>query len=198
MISCDECQKKIVALFDREGGEGDEALVSQHLRDCPRCRTFQEEMVRIREEFVSLPTVTLPAEAEEELMREAAADLARSKTSSRGKGARSEPRPRKFRRLAWASGLALLSVIVASLLVCVNFSKKVEAVRHDLQIARRDVAVLRAEKELKQAQEKRDTAVSSLHFRIQQLEKRVERFSSPRIVSYPGDIYDLSYGRGEL
>ena len=48
MISCDECQKKMVALFDNEGSEGDDALMSTHLKDCPECRAFREDMVRIR------------------------------------------------------------------------------------------------------------------------------------------------------
>ena len=201
MISCEECRKKMVALFDREGREEDDALVSEHLRDCPRCRNFQEEMAEIRQRFVCLPSISLSAEAGQQLMREAESDLTGGKTSRHEKAARPEFRPRKFRRLAWASGLAVFLVIVASSLVCVMFSKKVEALKQELEIARREVALARAEKKLQQAQDsqtKDRAAISSLQFRVQDLEERFRHFSSPKVVSHGGDAYDFPYGPSEL
>ena len=57
MISCDEYQKKMVAVLDNEGSDEDERLLSAHLADCPECRAFYDGMVSTRQLF-SIATAT--------------------------------------------------------------------------------------------------------------------------------------------
>ena len=77
MISCEQCQKKLVAIFDNEGCDGDEELTNAHLKDCPSCRAFCEDMVRIRKRFISAAVPGLPKAVEKELMQAVQADSLR-------------------------------------------------------------------------------------------------------------------------
>jgi len=136
MISCGECQKRIVAVFDSECSEGDEELISMHLKGCPECRAFQEEMVRIGQEFVSIPVASLPAAVGQELLREVSADGLQGKSSHpKGRGSR-QPWPLGLRRLAWAGGIVGLALIVLSCLACFILAKEVVDLRRELRVAR--------------------------------------------------------------
>jgi len=188
MISCDECQKKIVALFDNEGSEGDKALISEHLKTCPGCQAFREDMVKLRQKFVSATVPSPPAAVEQEVMREVAADGLQGKTSRPDKAVKPEPWPRRFRRLAWASGLVVLAIVVSSFVACSSLSKNVDALKQKLQVAERDVASFRAEKrlsELQERQEKERKAISALQFRMGELEQRFDQVYSPRTAFLP-------------
>ena len=188
MISCDECQKTMVALFDNEGSEGDEELISPHLKDCPECREFRKDMIRFRQEFVSVTVPSLPQAVEQELMREAVPDSLPGKTSGAHNGVSRKPWRRRFRRLAWASGFALLCIVALSGLVCSSLSRKVDSLTQELQIAQRDVASFRAEKrlsELQERQEKERKAISALQFRMGELEQRFDHVYSPRTAFLP-------------
>ncbi len=188
MISCDECQKKIVASFDNEGSEGDEALLSGHLKDCSDCRAFHEDMVKLRQEFVSVPVPSPPTAMAQEVMRQTAPDSVRGKTSRPEKRLSREPWRPRFRRLAWASGLAVLAVVALSSLVCLTMSKKVQALTQELQIAQRDVAFFRAEKrlsELQERQEKEQKAITALYLQMGELEQRFDQVYSPRTAFLP-------------
>jgi len=90
MISCEECQKKLVAIFDNEGCDGDEELTNAHLRDCPACRAFQEDMVKIRQQFVSVPVPSLSPTVAQELIPAAQADRQQSKSLRRNRPSLSE------------------------------------------------------------------------------------------------------------
>jgi anti-sigma factor RsiW len=201
VISCDECQEKMVALFDSEGTEDDEALISVHLKECPECRVFREDMIRIRQKFASAGVPSPPAAIEQKVMRWVAAEGPQGKTLLFGKALAPEPWRRRFLRLAWVGGAIAVAVVAVLAVACLFLSEKVDALRHELQIAQRDVAVLRAEKDLKKTQEghiRERVAISSLELRVRDLEERFQRSSSPRVVSYPEDIFNLSYRGSSL
>ena len=198
MISCDQCQKKIVAVFDNEASEADERLTSAHLKDCPKCRTFQEDMVKIRQQFVSVTMPTLPAALGQELMRQVKADCLSSGASRSKKRLILEPLWARFPRLAWASSVAALFLIVISWLACFALARETASLRQELQVARREVAVAQAEKQLKEAQERQQKAISALYFRMQELEERVDRFSSPRTAFFPTELNGLFDRRSDL
>ena len=111
------------------------------------------------------------------------------------------PLGKRYRRLAWAGGSIGLFLLVLALLACFILAREVVDLRHELKIAQQDLALARAKGKLEQSQEnqtKEREALFSLQFRMQELEERFQRFSSPRVVSYPEDVYDVSYRRGSL
>ena len=55
MISCDECQKKIVMVLDNEGSAGDDSLISEHVKRCSECKAFRADIIKIRQGLVSDP-----------------------------------------------------------------------------------------------------------------------------------------------
>jgi len=191
VISCDECQEKIVAFLDNESTEEDEALISAHLKDCPQCRAFQRDLIRMGQEFGAIAFPSLPAALGQEVMREAVSDHVPSKKSHAGKGESGQPWPRKFRRLAWASGLIGLSLILLSCLIYLNYlngAREVAHLRSELQIAERDVALFRAEKQLREVQERQEKeqkAITALYLRMGELEQRFDRAYSPRTAFLP-------------
>lgn len=195
MISCDECQEKMVALFDGEGTEGDEALISVHLKECPECRVFREDMVRIRQEFASAGAPSPPAAIEQKVMHWVAAEGPQGKTSRFGKALAPEPWRRRFLRLAWVGGAAAVAVVAVLAAICLILSEKVGALSHKLEIARGELALARAQQDLRQTQEvqtEERTAISTLDVRIEELEQRFERFSSPNTVYRPQELYPTS------
>lgn len=201
MISCDECQAKMVALFDSEGTEDDEALISVHLKECSECRVFREDMVRIRQEFASAGVPRPPAAIEQKVMRWVAVEGSQGKTSRLGKALAPEPRRRGFLRLAWVGGAVAVCVVAVLAVACMILSEKVEALRHKLEIARGELALARAQRDLRQTQEvqtEERTAISTLDVRIEQLEQRFERFSSPNTVYRPQELYPSSGGWWQL
>lgn len=198
MISCDECQKKLVAVFDNEANEADEGTVWGHLKDCHQCRAFHKDMVRLRQQFVSVPVPGLPAAVGQELIQVAQADSLRSKSLSRDKGVNRQPLFVRFPRLRWACSLAGLFLIVISWLACFTLAKETASLRQELQAARREVAVAQAEKQLKEAQERQQKAISALYFRMHELEERIDRSPSPRSAFFPAELNGLSDRRSDL
>ena len=198
MISCDECQKKIVAVFDNEGNKEDEELVSVHLKGCSACRVFQEDMVRLRQQFVSVGVPSLSLAVEKELMQVAQADSLRSKRLGRDKSVSRQPLLLRFPRLTWAASLAGLFLIVISWLACFNLAGKVRVLRQELQIARQDIAVAQAEKQLKEDRKREQKAITALYLRMAELEERVEHFSSPRTTFLPTESNGFSDRSGGM
>ncbi|MGD8501794.1 MAG: zf-HC2 domain-containing protein [Phycisphaerales bacterium] len=198
MISCDECQKKIVAVFDNEANKGDEELIGVHLKDCPECRAFQGDMVRIRHQFVSVPMPSLSPAVGQELMQVAQTDSLRSKSLGCDESGKRQPLLLRFPRLTWAAGLAGVFLIVISWLACFNLARKVKVLRQELQTARRDIAVAQAEQQLKEDRERQQKAISALYFRMQELEDQVNQFSSPRTNFLPTQLNGLSDRRSGL
>jgi|GEM_PF-1947219 len=187
MISCEECQKKLVAIFDNEGCDGDEELTNAHLRDCPACRAFQEDMVKIRQQFVSVPVPSLSPTVAQELIPAAQADRQQSKSLRRNRNVSRQPLLLRFPRLTWACSLAGLFLIVISWLACFLLVRETASLRQELQVARREVAVAQAEKQLKEAQERQQKAISALYFRMQELEQRVDRSAPQRPAFLPAE-----------
>jgi hypothetical protein len=198
MISCDECQKKLVAIFDNEADEADERLAWGHLKDCPGCRAFHKDMVRLRQQFVSVPVPGLLAAVGQELMQVAQADSLRSKSLRRDKGVNHQPLFVKFPRLRWACSLAGLFLIIISWLACFTLAKETASLRQELQAARQEIAVAQAEKQVKEAQERQQKAISALYFRMHELEKRIDRSPSPRSAFFPAELNGLSDRRSDL
>ncbi len=194
MISCDECQKKFVAAFDKEGREEDEQLISSHLRDCRQCRTFYQDMVRFRQQFVSVPMPGLPPTVGQELMRMAQADSLRSNRGGHDKNGSRQPFLLRFPHLTWAGGLVAALLLVSSWLASYALTKRVvdlkqqlQASRQELAVARHDLAVARAEEQLKEDRAREQRAITALYLRMAELEERVERFSSPRVTFLPNN-----------
>ena len=185
MISCDECQKRIAAVFDNEGGNEDEKLIEVHLRDCPECRAFREDMVKLRQRFVSASVPSQPASIRREVLQSAQADSTRRENRRWDKGAEHQPLLFRFPRLVWAAGLAALFLIAASWVVSFNLAQKVETLKQELETSRRQVALAKEKEQLEQAQDRQQKAISALYFRMQELEQRVDRSGPPRPASFP-------------
>jgi len=205
MISCDECQKKLVAAFDNEAGKEDDQLISSHLIDCCECRAFYQDMVRIRQQFVSVTVPTLSAAVGQELMRIAQADSLRSNRRGHDKNRSREPLLLRFPRLTWASGLAAALLVVSSLLACYALTKRVvylkqqlQTSRQELAVVQQDLAVARAEDKREEARQREQRAITALYLRMAELEERVDRFSSPRTTFLPTQLNELSSKQSDL
>jgi predicted anti-sigma-YlaC factor YlaD len=199
MISCDEYQKKMVAVLDNEGSEEDERLLSAHLADCPECRAFYDGMVSTRQLF-SIATATKAAVTiGKDFLRTVEADALRSKKLSGKKHIRSSALFwDKLPRLAWAGGLAAALLVIVSWLACYSLTKEVADLKGQLQDAQQHLAVARAEKQLEEDRQREQKAITALYLRMAELEERVERFSSPRTVFLPTELNGLSERRSDL
>jgi hypothetical protein len=60
------------------------------------------------------------------------------------------------------------------------------------------MAVAQAEQQLKEDQERQQKAISALYFRMQELEERIDDFSSPRTTFFPAEQNVLSDRRNGL
>jgi hypothetical protein len=137
MLSCDECQTKMVVVFDGEGNEGDENLISVHLKQCPDCRAFREDMLGIASEFESIPIATMPASPGLRLPDQPGRiPSQRESFRPRGNTGRMPSQP-GFRRLAWVGGMAGLLVLVFACISCFILAREVVSLRRELKVARR-------------------------------------------------------------
>ena len=194
MISCEECQKKLVAIFDNEGCDGDEELTNTHLRDCPACRTFREDIARIRERFISAAVPGLPKAAEKQLMQIVRADSLQRENRHHDNRPKRRPLLLQLPRAIWIAGLAGLLLLVASLLTCYSLANMVtdlrgrlETSRQELDAVRHDLTVAQAAKQLEEKREREQKAISALYFRMRELEERFDRYSSPRTTFLPAE-----------
>jgi Putative zinc-finger len=205
MISCEECQKKLVAVFDNEGCEGDEELIKAHLRDCPACRAFREDMARLRRQFASVDVPELPRMLRKELVQVVRADSLRRENRPGDNRAQKPPLLLRFPLLVRAAGLAALFLILVSLLACYTLSRKVsnlrgrlEASQRQLASVRHDLVVAQATKKRQEDRQKEQKAISALYFRMQELEERFNRFSSPRTTFMPAERSRPSGAYGDV
>ena len=192
MISCDEYQKKMVAVLDNEGSEEDERLLSAHLADCPECRAFYDGMVSTRQLF-SIATATKAAVTiGKDFLRTVEADALRSKKLSGKKHIRSRPLFwHKLPRLVWAGGLAAAFLIILSWLACYAMSREVAALRIQLQGAQQDLAVALAQRQSEEDRDEEQKAITALYLRMAELERRVEGGSLPRTTLLPAERYGV-------
>lgn len=187
MISCDECRQKIVAVFDNEAAEGDENLISAHIEDCPECQAFRAEIVKIRQALVSAAVPAVSLELQYERMHGIEiADMKNKKPDFRERE-NYEHLAVRFRRLAWAGGLAASFLIVVSWLACIVLAGRVNDLKQQLQKAQQDLAVTDVEKQLAEAQERQEKNTLALYLRMQELEEKLDRGQSGRPVFSPAE-----------
>ena len=205
MISCEQCQKKLVAILDNESCDGDAELTSAHLRDCPECRAFREDMARIRKRFTSAAVPYSSMAAGKQLMQVVRADSLRRENQLDDDRSKHRPLLLRLPRAAWITGLAGLLLLVASLLTCYSLANKVsdlkgrlEASRQELAAVRHDLVVVQAAKQLEESREKEQKAISALYFRMRELEERIDRYSSPRTTFLPAEQNRSSDRSGDM
>jgi anti-sigma factor RsiW len=191
MISCDECQLKIAAVFDNEAGEGDESLISAHVEDCPDCQAFRAEIVRIRQALVSVAVPAVSLKLQYERMQGVGTASRKNELPGFTETANYERLAVRFRRLAWAGGLAASFLIVVSWLACFVLAGRVHDLKQKLQIAQQDLAVVNVEKQLAEAQERQEKNTLALYLRMQELEERLNRGQSGMPVFSPAERNDL-------
>jgi len=205
MISCEQCQEKLVAIFDNESCDGNEELTNAHLKDCSVCRAFREDMVRIRKQFTSAAVPYSPNAAKKQLMQTVRADSLRRE--NRFDDNRSKHRRLLLRlpRAAWITGLAGLLFLVVSLLACYTLGKEVsdlrgrlETSRQELAAVRHEMAVAQAAKQLEEDRDREQKAISALYFRMRELEERFDRYSSPRTTFLPAEQNRRSDNSGDM
>ena len=194
MISCEQCQKKMVAILDNEGCDGDEGLTNAHLKDCPACRAFREDMVKIRKRFTSAAVPYSTKAAGKQLMQVVRADSLRGENQLDDNRSKHRPVLLRLPRAAWITGLAGLLLLVASLLTCYSLANKVSDLKGRLQTSqqeltavRQDMAVAQAAKQLEEDREKEQKAISALYFRMRELEERFDRYSSAGTTFLPAE-----------
>lgn len=199
MISCDDCQKKVMAVLDSEAGTEDERLVSAHLADCPKCRKFHDEMISTRQLLGIAAAARGPVTIGQDFMWTVEADALRSKKLSGQKTMRIRVLSRyKLPRVVWASGVAAAVLIVVSWLACYALAKQVADVKGRLRAAQQDLAVVRAEKRIEEDREKEQEAITALYLRMAELEERVEGFASPRTTFVPAGRTSASEQLGQM
>ncbi|HUU16154.1 MAG TPA: hypothetical protein VMW72_03305 [Sedimentisphaerales bacterium] len=119
------------------------------------------------------------------------AEHLRSKSPPRRKNLSPEPLFIRFPRLTWACGLAALLLIVISWLACFILSRKVVDLRHELEVAQRDIAAARTEGRLEEARQIQQKTISTLYHRVEQLEQRIPKIPSAIRIFYPEEPYYL-------
>jgi len=199
MISCDEYQKKMVAVLDNEGSEEDERLLSAHLRDCPECRAFYDEMVSTRQLF-SIATATKAAVTiGQDFLRTVEADALRNKKLSAKKPIRSRALFwDKLPRVVWAGGLAAALLVIVSWMACYALTKEVADLKGQLQDAQQHLAVVQAEKQLEEDRQREQKAITALYLRMAELEERFNWYSSPRTTFLPAEQNARSGRSGDM
>jgi len=199
MISCDEYQKKMVAVLDNEGSEEDERLLSAHLKDCPECRAFYDGMVSTRQLFSIATATKATVTIGQDFLRTVEADALRSKKFSGKKPIRSRALFwHKLPRVAWAGGLAAALLVIVSWLACYALTKEVADLKGQLHTAQQHLAVAQEEKQLEEDRQREQKAITALYLRMAELEERVERFSSPRTTFLPAEQNRRSDRPGDM
>ena len=187
MISCDECQQKIVAVLDNEASEGDENLISVHIENCPDCQAFRAEIIKIRQALVSAAVPSVSLEFQHERMQAVGAVGVKDKEPDFRQRAAYERMTFRFRRLAWAGALAASFLIVLSWLACFMLAGRIHDLKRQLQKAQQDLTVINVEKQLAEAKERQEKTTLALYLRMQELEERLDRGQSGRPVFSPAD-----------
>ncbi len=199
MISCDEYQKKMVAVLDNEGSEEDERLLSAHLKDCPECRAFYDGMVSTRQLFSIATATKATVTIGQDFLRTVEADALRSKKLSGKKPIRSRALFwHKLPRVAWAGGLAAALLVIVSWLACYSLTKEVADLKGQLQDAQQHLAVAQEEKQLEEDRQREQKAITALYLRMAELEERFNWYSSPRTTFLPAEQNRRSDRPGDM
>lgn len=188
MISCDECQKKLVAILDNESvEEDDEKLISIHLKDCPQCRAFQEDIIKLRQRFVSVAVPDLSASVRQEVVQLAQTDSRRRENRCTDAGPQRQPLLARFPLLTWVTALAALFLMAVSWIVSFNLARKVEFLKKELDTSRQELALAKEKEQLEETQDRQQKAISALYFRMQELEQRMKQSASSRAAFLPAE-----------
>ena len=205
MISCEQCQKKLVAIYDNEGGKGDVELANDHLKDCPACRVFRDDMVGLRQQFTSVEVPGFSKSVDNELMQVIRTDSLRRENRLNNDRSKQRPLLLRLPRVAWISGLAGLFLLIVSWLACFTLVKEVsdlrgrlEASGQELTTVRQELAVTKAAKQLEESRDKEQKAITALYLRMAELESRVERYSSPRTTFLQTESYRFPDRQGDM
>jgi len=187
MISCEQCREKLVAIYDNEDCKGDAELANDHLKDCPACREFREDMVRIRKRFVSADVPGLPKAVEKQLIQTVRADSLRRENQRHDNRSKHQPLLLRLPNVAWIAGLAGLFLLIVSWMACYQLSKEVSGLRDRLEVSgqelaavRKNLAVAQAAKQLEENRDREQKAITALYLRMAELESRFQQYSSPR------------------
>ena len=199
MISCDEYQKKMVAVLDNEGSEEDERLLSAHLADCKECRAFYDGMVSTRQLFSIATAKKATVTIGQDFMRKVEADALRSKKLSGKKHIRSRALFwNKLPRVAWAGGLVAALLVIVSWLACYSLTKEVTDLKGRLQDAQQHLAVAQEEKQLEEDRQREQKAITALYLRMAELEERFNWYSSSRTTFLPAEQNRRSDRPGDM
>ena len=109
------------------------------------------------------------------------AEHLQSKSPPRQKSVIHEPLFVRFPQLTWACGVATLLFITASCTVSFVLARKVVNLKHELELAQRDIAVAHTEGRLEEARQRQKKTISSLYHRVEELEERIPRIPSARM-----------------
>lgn len=126
------------------------------------------------------------------------ADQTRSRSLRSHKHVSHEPLMLGLPRLAWACGIAALFLIATSCTVCIILARENRILRQDLQLARQEIAMNNRQRQIVEAQNNQQQAISELHVRIKELEQHVRRGISPRMFWYSESPYYIPERLGEL
>jgi anti-sigma factor RsiW len=179
MISCDNYQATIVALFDNQAKDDDLRVVARHLQDCSECRAFCLDLVGIRRTVTSASVPSLSSAARQEVLDSIKADQCdRAKNS------------RRWLRFGKLGRWAAILVIGALSIACFTLSTTAKDLRTKLGAAEQQVAAIHEQAKLAESEERQQKAISALYFRMAELEERVNRSSRPERASLPAQVYD--------
>jgi anti-sigma factor RsiW len=188
MISCNDYQNKIVAVLDSECSEEDQKLIFAHLAECPECRAFYVEAIRTRQLFSIAMATKAPVTIGRQFMQTVEAEAQQSRSRSSPTQPRRQTRFKmNSRRLVMAGGLAASFLVVVSWLACYAMSRQVGQLRSQLQGARQDLVVARAQGQAAEERDRQQKAIRALYQRMSELEDRFDRYSSSRATFLPAE-----------
>jgi hypothetical protein len=191
MNSCDEYQVKIVALFDNEAWDDDLQSVAGHFQDCPDCRAFCLDLIRIRRGMAYAPLPRLSQAAGEVVLgkvRDGGADHTKVRARCR----------RRFPKAGWPMRWAAVLTIGLLALTCLALNRTAKELRGKLGAAEQQVAIIQEERQLAESEERQQKAIAALYFRMAELEERVNRFSPSQRASVRSQGYERPKTQGNL
>jgi anti-sigma factor RsiW len=183
MTACKEYQARIVALFDNEAVDEDLRLTAAHLSDCPACRALYLDLVTLRRAEAAGPVPSLSAGTRRAVLDGIKADQATPA------GSHAPDRSGMFRSgrvQRWAAVLVIGVLSVVSL----GLNRQARDLRDRLGAAEQEVAAIHEQRQLAEAQERQQKALSALYFRMAELEERVKRGSPSQRTAFPTPPYD--------
>jgi len=95
----------------------------------------------------------------------------------------------RFPRPALICSLAAVFVAVVSCLTCFGLIRKVADLEHELELARRDVALAHVEGRLQEARDMRKETMSTLYHRAAELQRQLPRIPSANRICDPEEAY---------